>query len=309
MTFTYVRVALVLWRSGSMNENDEAAASVPRAQMKLRRKKAKMLIVVVLMFGVCYLPVYMLFIFQVTGVLLYFPMSSIPPLAMLAHWLCYFNSSINPAIYNFMSCNFRREFRVACYICCRRGSERGMTMYEALRLRNISRLQQAARALQQNETSGLTRTESTMLATPVLNGRRAVGEGGEAPRGERNRHLFITLPTPQFVITRETSRQTAAATVDPRLIRFPLLSCPPPRQLPFQNKGRLTALTGARSRSPEIGVPGQHQTHPSEHSAQCECPDGGAASGDGLQDEGHHGDAVGDTDIGREWLADKKIPR
>ncbi|PVD23290.1 hypothetical protein C0Q70_16556 [Pomacea canaliculata] len=166
--------------------------------------------------------------------------------------------------------NFRREFRVACYICCRRGSERGMTMYEAsftlslnmevkddgqsvfrmmathsesfliarflsptaLRLRNISRLQQAARALQQNETSGLTRTESTMLATPVLNGRRAVGEGGEAPRGERNRHLFITLPTPQFVITRETSRQTAAATVDPRLIRFPLLSCPPPRQLP-----------------------------------------------------------------------------
>ncbi|PVD23291.1 hypothetical protein C0Q70_16557 [Pomacea canaliculata] len=40
----------------------------------------------------------------VTGVLLYFPMSSIPPLAMLAHWLCYFNSSINPAIYNFMSC-------------------------------------------------------------------------------------------------------------------------------------------------------------------------------------------------------------
>lgn len=53
----------------------------------------------------------------------------------------------------------------------------------------------------------------------------------------------------------------------------------------------------------------QHQTHPSEHSAQRECPDGGAASGDGLQDEGHHGDAVGDTDIGREWLADKKIPR
>ncbi|KAK7501137.1 hypothetical protein BaRGS_00007622, partial [Batillaria attramentaria] len=203
MTFTYVRVALCLWRSGSIDENDEAAASVPRAQMQLRRKKAKMLIVVVLIFAVCYLPVYILFILcdgrsyaatsdsrrlvpsfsrasiktctkpgnnthatsypdckivldpspwtedvfkdwkyhprtipglqgcpGATGALRYFPHSAVPPLAMLSHWLCYFNSSINPVIYNFMSCNFRREFRVACYLCCRRGSNRRMAAYE-----------------------------------------------------------------------------------------------------------------------------------------------------------------------------------
>ncbi|XP_059145001.1 orexin/Hypocretin receptor type 1-like [Physella acuta] len=49
---------------------------------------------------------------------------------MFSHWLCYFNSAVNPTIYNFMSCNFRREFRIACHICCRRGSTQN-TIYEA----------------------------------------------------------------------------------------------------------------------------------------------------------------------------------
>ncbi|KAL8604705.1 hypothetical protein ACOMHN_017664 [Nucella lapillus] len=132
MTFTYVRVALCLWRSGHMSDTDEAAASVPRAQMQLRKKKAKMLIVVVLLFAVCYLPVHLFFIFMVTGLLEFLPRAILPLLGMLAHWLCYFNSSVNPVIYNFMSCNFRREFRVACYICCRRGDDQRMTAYEAM---------------------------------------------------------------------------------------------------------------------------------------------------------------------------------
>jgi hypothetical protein len=32
-------------------------------------------------------------------------------IAQLAHWLCYFNSAVNPVIYNFMSGKFRKEFR------------------------------------------------------------------------------------------------------------------------------------------------------------------------------------------------------
>ncbi|XP_059176057.1 orexin receptor type 2-like, partial [Physella acuta] len=129
MTFTYIKVALCLWRSGYNDESDEASANVPKAQMLLRRKKAKMLIVVVALFAVCYLPVYVFFILRYTRILDYFPVYTIQPIVMFSHWLCYFNSAVNPTIYNFMSCNFRREFRIACHICCRRGSTQN-TIYE-----------------------------------------------------------------------------------------------------------------------------------------------------------------------------------
>ncbi|XP_050402595.1 orexin receptor type 2 isoform X2 [Patella vulgata] len=119
MTFTYAKVALCLWRSASSKDDIEsAAASVPRAQLMLRRKKAKMLIVVVMIFAICYLPVYMLFILKCTGVRITISHDAFKLIVLTAHWLCYFNSAINPAIYNFMSCTFRREFRTACKLCC-----------------------------------------------------------------------------------------------------------------------------------------------------------------------------------------------
>ena len=67
----------------------------------------------------------------------------------------------------------------------------------AMRLRNILRTQHTPRPFQ-NETSGLTRTESTMLATPVLNGRRGVrvdGQGESKRPSDNGRHLFIHYPT------------------------------------------------------------------------------------------------------------------
>ncbi|XP_067679397.1 orexin receptor type 2-like isoform X1 [Haliotis asinina] len=125
MTFAYAKVAICLWRSGSANESTVAAASVPRAQLLIRQKKAKMLIVVVLIFAICFLPIYILFLLRCSDV------QVAKPALMIAHFLCYFNSAINPVIYNFMSCNFRREFKVACRVCCREGQGHGHTNYSA----------------------------------------------------------------------------------------------------------------------------------------------------------------------------------
>ncbi|XP_067124829.1 orexin receptor type 2-like [Centruroides vittatus] len=78
-------------------------------QIRSRRKAAKMLIAVVVMFGACYLPVHLLNTLRYTTGL---PQNHATTVASLvSHWLCYANSAINPIIYNFMNGKFRKEFR------------------------------------------------------------------------------------------------------------------------------------------------------------------------------------------------------
>ncbi|KAG8233351.1 hypothetical protein J437_LFUL013789 [Ladona fulva] len=70
-------------------------------QLRSRRKAAKMLVAVVLMFAVCYFPVHLLGILRYIIVI---PQTDeMVALSMLSHWLCYANSAVNPVIYNFMS--------------------------------------------------------------------------------------------------------------------------------------------------------------------------------------------------------------
>ncbi|KAI0211797.1 hypothetical protein LSAT2_003342 [Lamellibrachia satsuma] len=69
-----------------------------------------MLIAVVAIFGVCYLPVHLLNILRYARARVMFGQGAIQ-FALIAHWLCYFNSAVNPVIYNFMSEKFRKAFK------------------------------------------------------------------------------------------------------------------------------------------------------------------------------------------------------
>ncbi|KAK9510878.1 hypothetical protein O3M35_005566 [Rhynocoris fuscipes] len=86
-----------------------------QAQLRSRRKAAKMLVCVVLMFALCYFPVHLLSILRYTVDI---PQNDITvALSMLSHWLCYANSATNPLIYNFMSGKYRKEFRKTLTCC------------------------------------------------------------------------------------------------------------------------------------------------------------------------------------------------
>ncbi|XP_022089618.1 orexin receptor type 2-like isoform X2 [Acanthaster planci] len=99
----------------SMNKSTEA-------QLESRRKVARMLIVVVVLFAVCYLPVRVINVLEVFGLLssnnidMLLHGEKVTSAYLIAHIMAFFNSSINPIIYNFMSEKFRRQFR--SLLCC-----------------------------------------------------------------------------------------------------------------------------------------------------------------------------------------------
>lgn len=138
MAVAYARIAVCLWSAVIPSETStvrhrtstvtsslattveelqvysNSAHSERHGQVLSRRKVAKMLIAVVIMFGICYLPVHLLNILRYIQIVLTDKVA--PHIALIAHWLCYFNSAINPVIYNFMSEKFQKAFRKA--LCC-----------------------------------------------------------------------------------------------------------------------------------------------------------------------------------------------
>lgn len=141
MGAAYTRIAICLWSSPipsellASSENMSSSSSClhnttanyttcgvqrlkdARTQMLSRRKVAKMLIAVVVMFGICFLPVHLLNILRYAEV----GMSDNVALAfaLIAHCLCNLNSAINPVIYYLMSEKFKRGFLDVLECRCR----------------------------------------------------------------------------------------------------------------------------------------------------------------------------------------------
>ncbi|XP_054713537.1 orexin receptor type 2-like [Uloborus diversus] len=153
MSFFYYQIVKVLWnrdnipgsgetlhsrqiRTAVVRSNDNGAVSLTcnattsspsssggggssggvEGQIRSRRKAAKMIIAVVVLFLLCYFPVHLINTLRYTTGLPQTQLNTVMSLA--SHWLCYANSALNPIIYNFMNGKFRREFRRSfCCLC------------------------------------------------------------------------------------------------------------------------------------------------------------------------------------------------
>ncbi|XP_022833698.1 orexin receptor type 1-like [Spodoptera litura] len=147
MMIAYCQIVRVLWRSDNIPGHTEShtLCSTPQGhnncknwlaanrrttpsihtnastegQLRSRRKAAKMLVAVVVMFAVCYFPVHLLSVLRVAYDVQQTDVMTC--IALISHVMCYANSAVNPLIYNFMSGKFRREFHRSyfkCFCCC-----------------------------------------------------------------------------------------------------------------------------------------------------------------------------------------------
>ncbi|KYB26244.1 Neuropeptide Y receptor-like Protein [Tribolium castaneum] len=138
MSIAYLQIIRVLWKSGNVPHQIMDASggggrqtntfamnmnASTEGQLRSRRKAAKMLVAVVVMFAFCYFPVHLLSILRKTVGLK--NTDGNRAFSLISHWLCYANSAVNPIIYNFMSGKFRKEFHRAFEHCCQRSGGHG----------------------------------------------------------------------------------------------------------------------------------------------------------------------------------------
>ncbi|XP_026080520.1 orexin receptor type 2 [Carassius auratus] len=104
--------------SGESVKVKSSTVSAEIKQVKARRKTARMLMVVLFVFALCYLPISVLNIMKrVFGAFKNTDnRESVYAWFTFSHWLIYANSAANPIIYNFLSGKFREEFKAA-FIC------------------------------------------------------------------------------------------------------------------------------------------------------------------------------------------------
>ncbi|WAR28725.1 OX2R-like protein [Mya arenaria] len=110
ITCLYTHIAIVLWRKRVPGSAEKHLRPVQLSKRKStdsdnrvssRRKAVKMLVVIVVVFAMCFLPNHTLNILRYLEQLRKVP--NLRMFALIAHWCTFFNSCINPIIYNFMS--------------------------------------------------------------------------------------------------------------------------------------------------------------------------------------------------------------
>ncbi|XP_062611352.1 RYamide receptor-like [Saccostrea cucullata] len=119
LTISYSIVGIILWKRTSPGNSHHVRDLM---QLRAKVKVVKMLIVVVAMFGICWMPLHIL------NVILNFRTKSssregdtMAAIYISAHWLAMANSFANPIIYSFTNSIFRNDLVAllySCFPCC-----------------------------------------------------------------------------------------------------------------------------------------------------------------------------------------------
>ncbi|XP_072015793.1 orexin receptor type 2-like [Amphiura filiformis] len=123
ISVAYIMVCIRLWSgipteegssTSTCRSDQKAISKTTAAQLQSRRNVARMLIVVVIIFAVCFFPLHLLNLLRVfdafKGIDAMVDSHQIAVPYLIAHLMAFINSAVNPVIYNFMSAKFRQAF-------------------------------------------------------------------------------------------------------------------------------------------------------------------------------------------------------
>ncbi|XP_046673377.1 gastrin/cholecystokinin type B receptor-like isoform X2 [Homalodisca vitripennis] len=103
-----------------------------RQVMKQRHHMViKMLVLIVVVFVVCWAPILILDVLTAFQVLEEYSTGFLKHVRTTFHLMSYFNSCVNPIIYGFMSKNFRESFQKALSRCCRQHLRRQLSVSQS----------------------------------------------------------------------------------------------------------------------------------------------------------------------------------
>nr|UNA06200.1 tachykinin-like protein receptor [Hyphantria cunea] len=156
MTYTYSRVGIELWGSQSIGECTQRQLD----NVKSKRRVVKMMIVVVVIFAVCWLPFHVYFL--VTS---YYPdvvnYEHIQEIYLAIYWLAMSNSMYNPIIYCWMNSKFRRGFK-QFFWCCGAFGHGGLDRRRGF---GTDRIDRSVRSLSPSRKNGTSTMRISMHST------------------------------------------------------------------------------------------------------------------------------------------------
>ncbi|XP_043600159.1 tachykinin-like peptides receptor 99D isoform X1 [Bombus pyrosoma] len=203
MTFTYARIGLELWGSQSIGENTAGQLEGIRS----KRRVVKMMIVVVVIFAVCWLPFHVYFI--VTS---YFPEITNEPyiqeVFLGIYWLAMSNSMYNPIIYCWMNSRFRRGFAHFFSWCpmVQVPAEPSLSRSEALTSRySCTGSPQTNTRISRNGTSSCTPSERPCTTSSTTSTSESRFEHDDAHTDARNSYIDLHDFTVTSVVLGETN--------------------------------------------------------------------------------------------------------
>ncbi|XP_078660184.1 neuropeptide FF receptor 1-like [Branchiostoma floridae x Branchiostoma belcheri] len=117
--YLYIRISLRIWYkpNPAMASSRLSKMSNLTQVSKKRVRVIKMLITVLVLFAVCWLPIHACLLidsFKRHKMTVWQRSFLYAYMFPIAHWLLYFNSSINPIVYGYFNTNFRRSFEGLC---------------------------------------------------------------------------------------------------------------------------------------------------------------------------------------------------